>query len=140
MICRCALSRLDARTEREHTLSTQDEIKKAIGAHGQWKSRLLAAVNSGTSDFTVAQVSADNNCEFGKWLYNGIDVGAKKSPHYEEVRKMHAQFHTAAGKVLGSALAGHGAEAKASIENSAGDYSKASGDLTRGMMAWMGDT
>jgi hypothetical protein len=121
-------------------VSTQDEIKKAIGAHGLWKARLMTAVSTGSSEFTVAQVSADSNCEFGRWLYNGIDAGAKQSPHYEEVRKLHAQFHAVAGTVLGSALAGRQAEAKASIEDSSGAYSTTSGDLSRAMMAWMGES
>jgi hypothetical protein len=117
----------------------KDEIQKAISAHGMWKARLLTAVNTGSSDFTVAQVSSDQNCDFGKWLYNGIDGTTRSSPHYEEVRRLHAGFHSAAGKVLGSALGGNAPAAKASIEDQKGEYATASSTLTKALMGWMND-
>ena len=44
------------------------QIDAAIIAHDQWKARLLAAVEAGSSEFQPDQVRADERCAFGQWL------------------------------------------------------------------------
>ena len=51
-------------------MALQDEITKAIGAHGMWKTRLRMAVESGKVDYNIAEVQRDNCCEFGRWLHH----------------------------------------------------------------------
>jgi hypothetical protein len=85
----------------------KEEIKKAIGAHGMWKTRLTHAIETGKMDATVDTVRMDNQCAFGKWLYGAsLDTKDKTSPHYEEVRSQHAKFHQVASQVVELALAG----------------------------------
>jgi len=95
-------------------MTTQSEIKKAIGAHGVWKARLKTAIETGQSEyFTPETVCLDNQCNLGKWLYGAtISSDDKTSPHYEKVRMLHAEFHRVAAKVLALALAGKKAEAQ----------------------------
>lgn len=50
-------------------MSIQDEIAKAIGAHGVWKMRRRTAIDTGKADAQAADVAKDNVCPFGQWLY-----------------------------------------------------------------------
>ncbi|MET1255541.1 CZB domain-containing protein [Aliikangiella maris] len=64
-------------------MSTYDEISKAIAAHGQWKQKLRTAIDTGECESTPERVKQDNNCSFGKWLHERIDLAAKESPHLD---------------------------------------------------------
>lgn len=117
-------------------MSLAEQINKAIGAHGMWKQRLRSAIESGKSEFTIADTGRDNLCEFGKWLYGtSLSAADKASVEYKLVRDLHARFHQSAAKVLSRALAGDRAGAEASIGN-AGEFTSVSADLTRAMMGW----
>ncbi len=117
-------------------MSAQEQINKAIAAHGQWKTRLKAAVEKGSSEFQPAVVKADHNCDFGKWLH-GTDVpaGLKAKPEFQEVIQLHAAFHKAAGHVLELALSGQRAEAEKSMGQGS-EFSKLSADMIRKLMAF----
>jgi methyl-accepting chemotaxis protein len=112
-----------------------EQLDKAIGAHGMWKSRLRMAIDSGSSDFTPAIVKTDNNCEFGKWLHNEISPELKKTPIYGTVVKMHAEFHSEAGRILEMAVNGKKAEAENEIKPSS-KFATLSSSLTATMMEW----
>jgi hypothetical protein len=110
-----------------------EHIDKAIGAHGKWKIKLRQSID-GTLTLDPVEVSMDNQCEFGKWLYSFS--GAQTSdPHYTEVRALHKAFHKAAGEVVSNVLKGDKAAALASIGLS-GEYAAASSKLTVKMMEW----
>ncbi len=117
-------------------MSLQDEIKKAIGAHGMWKSRLLTAIETGKSEFAPDQIRHDNQCDFGRWLYGAaLAASAKQAPEYEACRRLHAEFHQEAAKVLGLALAGHKDKALSAMSNT-GSFADISGHLTGAMFKW----
>lgn len=114
----------------------KEEIMKAISAHGLWKSRLTQAIETGKTDATVETVRADNQCAFGKWLYGmTLDAKDKLSPHYKEVRALHAKFHEVASYVLELALSGKKQEAQRLLSLD-GEYAKVSSQLTTAMSAW----
>lgn len=113
-------------------MSLQDEISKAIGAHGMWKQRLKQAIDGGSSEFTVERVKPDNNCDFGKWLYSLGDK-EKASANFKTVRELHADFHKVAADVLGKALKGDKSAATAAMD---GAFAAASSKLTGAMMTW----
>jgi methyl-accepting chemotaxis protein len=115
-------------------MSLDDEITKAIGAHGVWKMRLRSAIDSGKSDADAVEVAKDNVCAFGQWLYGStIPAAAHASADYTAVRKLHADFHKCAAKVLDCVTHGHKAQADVLMH---GEYTKVSGDLTAAMMKW----
>lgn len=115
----------------------KEEITKAIGAHGMWKTRLTQAIETGKVEATVETVRMDNQCAFGKWLYGAsLDMNDKKSPHYEEVRKLHAKFHQVAAQVIELASVGKKREAL-QLMGLEGEYTKASSTLTASMSAWL---
>ena len=45
-----------------------ERIVHAIAAHAKWKFYLRQAIDTGTSEWTVAEVRPDDGCEFGTWL------------------------------------------------------------------------
>lgn len=115
-------------------MSLKDEITKGIGAHGLWKQRLIDAIANGKSDWKPDTVCMDNQCDFGKWLY-GASPADKKSPHYETVKSLHAQFHKVAGEILRLALSGKKSEANTAMGDNS-QYRDLSSKLTKEMMAW----
>ena len=115
-------------------MSTKDAIKNGIGAHGMWKQRLLKAIKTGESEWTPAVVCQDNQCEFGKWLYS-CSPEEKSSPHFKNVKELHAKFHKSAANVLTLALSKKQSDAEKEIA-SGSEYATNSGALTKEMMAW----
>jgi len=116
--------------------TVHQQILKAIGAHGMWKSRLHSAIENGASDVSATTVRQDNQCDFGKWLHgNDLSADVKQSEHYKNCRHLHSQFHLAAAKVLTLALSARKAEALGAMEGN-GEFSKASESLTKAMMVW----
>lgn len=83
-----------------------DQLNSAISAHSRWKSRLLMAIEQGTSDISANDARRDDQCQFGKWLNE--TPGLRKDPHYNKVHDLHKLFHQEAGKVLDLALAATG--------------------------------
>jgi methyl-accepting chemotaxis protein len=119
-------------------MSIEDEITKAIGAHGVWKMRLRAAIDTGKTDADIADVAKDNLCAFGKWLYGPtIPAAVSAGADYATARKLHADFHKCAATILECAVTGNKAKADALF---AGDYVKASSSLTAAMMKWKADS
>ncbi len=118
-------------------MSSKNEIKNAIGSHGIWKKKLKNAVDSGKIDIQISAIEAENQCNFGKWLYgNTISEKAKNSIHYQKVRELHAAFHEKASKVAQFATSGRKEVAMKMLEVN-GEFTTASADLTTSMMAWL---
>ena len=116
-------------------MSIKDEINSAIAAHGQWKHKLKKAIDTGECESTPEKVKKDNNCSFGKWLHERIDPQYKSSPYYNEVLKMHADFHSEAGEILRLALNGKPEDANKKI-GLGSPFNSISAELTRKMGEW----
>ena len=116
-------------------MSVHDEIDKAVSAHGMWKQKLRQAIDTGECESTPERVKCDNNCSFGKWLYERIDPSVKSMPHYHEIVTLHAEFHQEASAILALALKGKTDEAHQRLALG-GEFSKISANLTKKMHAW----
>lgn len=114
-----------------------NSLDKAIAAHGGWKRRLKTASETGQSEITLQTAAADNQCEFGKWLYStGVKLSAaEKGPDFELVRKLHADFHQCAAQTLGKALKRDQAGYERDVSLN-GSFTGASAKLTEAVMAW----
>jgi hypothetical protein len=110
------------------------QIDAAIITHDEWKARLLAAIESGSSQLRPETVRADQLCEFGTWFHS-LGPEFRGSLHYERVGALHAQFHEAAARVLALALAGRGVQALTSLEFGS-EYIRASVLLVDEMQLW----
>ena len=116
-------------------MSLHSEIRSAIAKHGLWKTNLKAAINTGSSEFSVATVQRDDQCIFGKWLHSLTDPAVKKSEHFIKCKELHRRFHEATAKVLALALAGKKQEAEQAMGGTS-DFGKLSATLTIAMMEW----
>ncbi len=112
------------------------QIEAAIAAHMQWLARLRTAIAQRTSEFTPAVVRFDNQCAFGRWLYQGIPGAPRGSPVFEEIRRVHAQFHEQAAAILQLAVAGRKAEAER-LMSPRGEFMTISGGLILRLRALM---
>ncbi len=112
-------------------------VRTAIGAHGAWKLKLKTAVSTGSSDTTPAIVGRDDQCQFGKWLHGqGIDDDIRAGMPYQVVRRLHAEFHQCAGRVLALGLEGKRVEANTLLE---GEYTARSEKLVTALAKWRGE-
>lgn len=102
-----------------------------------WKSRLILAIASGTSDLTVDEARRDDRCAFGKWLRDDIGALERQSPRYPEAVEVHAQFHEEAAKVLALALERKQTEALALTEQGS-PFSTAWARLATILIHWLG--
>ncbi len=110
------------------------EITSAMGAHGAWKLKLKTSIATGQFEQDVHSVSCDDRCQFGQWLHGpSIEPGTKAGVPYQVVRRLHAEFHQSAAKVLSHALKGEKAQATAVLE---GDYAERSDKLGRALLKW----
>jgi len=116
-------------------MNLQEQIRRAVGSHGLWKTRLRTAIDTGKSDVTTTTARDDRRCELGRWLQE-LDAEARKAASCQRCQGLHREFHQEAANVLSLALEGKKQEAKKSLE--AGHFAKLSAELTRAMMAWMG--
>ncbi len=118
-------------------MNFKDEIKKAVGLHGKWKKMLRDAITTGKLELHISLIKADDQCNFGKWLYGQtITQQQKDSDHYRTVRELHAAFHEKATKVAEVAASGNKAYAARMLDAN-GEFAKASAALTTSMMAWL---
>ena len=110
------------------------QINDAIGAHGAWKMRLRTAISTGQSEITARTAGCDDACKFGQWLYgSAITPAIKAGMPYQVVKRLHADFHRAAGGVMESALAGDKATATARMDD---EFSARSEVLVRALTKW----
>lgn len=117
-------------------MTTHEQIVKAIGTHGLWKTRLQKAIDQGVSDISAGAAGQDNQCDFGKWLYSGdLSAQARSSQYYQQCRDLHKQFHLEAAKVLGLALSNKKVEASRAIGLQS-EFANCSAALTKAMMDW----
>jgi len=117
-------------------MASIEELDKAIGAHGAWKTRLKTAIETGNIDVSIDVIKVDNQCAFGKWFYGPtLNPQDKTSTHYKTVKELHAEFHKVAAKVAELATSGKKADAEKMMAMG-GEYSKVSSKLTQAMIDW----
>lgn len=109
-------------------------LDHAIAAHAKWKFRLREAIKTGKSEWTVNTIGPDDRCEFGHWLI-ALPLPDRMSKEWREAKSLHARFHIAAAEVLKYALAGHKADADASMAPG-GVFADVSGRLVRALTDW----
>jgi methyl-accepting chemotaxis protein len=114
----------------------QPKIQKAIGAHGMWKTRLKAIIDSGKCEIPIESIRLDDQCDFGMWLHGStLSLQDKTTANYTKVKALHAEFHKMAASVAALAISGKAAEAK-KLLNPGGAYAETSAKLTMAMMEW----
>lgn len=110
------------------------QINDAIGAHGMWKMRLRTAIRTGMGDIDSRVATRDCECAFGKWIHGPLlDPAIKVGTPYQVIRRLHAEFHRAAGDVLANLEKGEAARAEVAMEN---EFAPRSEKLVRALTKW----
>lgn len=113
------------------------EIDKAMEAHNAWRARLAEAIRDGHLDASPHDISCDDKCMFGAWLYGpSLDEDTKSRKPYQVTRRLHAEFHVTAGEVARLAKEGKRGEAYALLDN---DFALRSETLGRALAKWRGE-
>lgn len=86
----------------------KETFDQAIVVHSNWKKHLKKAIETGTSDVTLAETKDVHQCLLGQWLDS---QEGKYLPHYTELLKMHEAFHEEAAAILQLVLLGEKTEA-----------------------------
>jgi hypothetical protein len=116
--------------------NAKEEIAKAIEAHENWKIRLSEAVESGEIDTPIEVIEKDNECEFGKWLFNSANIDYLKSTEtFNEIVLLHAEFHKLAAEISKFAINGKKSNAKKLMTEN-GEYTAISKKLINTLNNW----
>lgn len=112
-------------------MSIKEQVTQAIAAHGQWKVKFRDFMG-GKMDLDFGVVQMNNQCPFGKWL-EGEGKSQLPKDHYEDVYRLHTEFHKVAGEVVRKKKSGDIAGAQKYLD-SGGVFTMASAALTKKMM------
>ena len=74
------------------------DLTEVIISHAQWRQK-FADYLEGHGQIDLAQVEADDQCPYGRWLY-GEGLAYKDLPEFGVVVETHRRFHTVAGQVM----------------------------------------
>lgn len=108
--------------------------EKAINAHRKWKERFYIAMQK-HEQLNVAEILADDSCEFGKWLHGEAKGQFGHLASYKTCVELHAAFHQEAGKIAQDINAGNFQDANRKIITLNAPYAQASGALSVGVIA-----
>jgi hemerythrin-like metal-binding protein len=97
----------------------------AAAAHTLWKLRLRVAIERGNLP-DRAKVDADDACDLGRWLH-ASGATHRESAEFRQLTICHAEFHHAAGRVVG--LINEGKHTVALDELERGEFAKSSASV-----------
>jgi methyl-accepting chemotaxis protein len=116
-------------------MGINEEVARAFGSHTLWKTRIERAAEAGKSEFKPEDVCKDGLCTFGKWLHDPkLPADIRGSRHFAEVKRLHAEFHQAAGGAIAKAVSGDSAGARRDLEH--GAYAHAAQRFFDAMFVW----
>ncbi len=79
------------------------DFQKWIGAHRDWRRRLIAYIDGqSTEQLDETVICCDDRCELGKWIHSNGKRFYEGEGTFRQLRDDHAAFHRAAGEVVGT--------------------------------------
>ena len=116
-------------------IKVSKQIKDALVAHRKWKEQLQKAIEAGSSEFKPVVVRQDNQCAFGKWLYDEADADLQQTALFQQTKQLHATFHQETGRILEIALQGRREEATRALDLGQ-DFARLSMEINSALIAW----
>lgn len=92
----------------------KQRAETVVKAHIAWFDRLRKTVETGKSDISPAVAAHDADCEFGRWVHSELR-GLCSPGLFQDIARIHADFHRTAAQILALALDGRQAEARAQL-------------------------
>ena len=78
-----------------------NKITGAIQYHEMWKEKIDAMRATREFNMTVDEIASDCECSLGRWMYSSVFPSEIKStPAYENVRRLHEEFHKCAAELI----------------------------------------
>jgi hypothetical protein len=108
------------------------DFDSAIHAHASWKSKLACYIAKPDHSLNAATLSADNQCELGRWL-QGEGRKYAALPEFKQLVVDHAHFHKAAGEVVRKADSGERVGDEIAL-GAKSEYALASGSVVATLM------
>lgn len=91
-------------------------MKDALDAHTAWTQRLEKKLSGeNKDDIEVATVAVDHKCTLGHWIHNEAKQSFGAITEYDELKRVHADFHLKVGEVLNNVTNGNETEAKSGM-------------------------
>lgn len=92
-------------------------MKEALDAHMAWTKRIEKLLSDEEAGgYPIAKVSADHNCVLGGWIHNEAKHKFGEMQEYDELRKVHADFHLHVGGILNDVVNGNHANAEKGVK------------------------
>lgn len=108
------------------------DIDVAIGAHQNWKNRLISYLEGqSTEDLRPEVICHDDRCDLGKWIHSDGQRQLGQYSMFAELRATHKMFHQQASSVVALHQAGKKEAAKWLLD---GEYAKTSDKVVRRLM------
>ncbi len=99
-----------------------------IDVHRNWRIRLKDYVGGTSKEkLDASTIEKDNVCQLGKWMYEAMP-NMKGEAEFQELVRLHAQFHKTAASVVKASDAGKKHEA-AKMLDTASDFQKLSNQV-----------
>ena len=89
------------------TMSQINLIIKAIKNHETWLDSASYLIENRIEKISPETLRKDNVCSFSGWLRNHISPELKNLPVYNEIVKIHSEFHIEASRTLQLSIDGH---------------------------------
>jgi hypothetical protein len=109
------------------------DFDQAVAAHTAWKKKLASYLDKHDGSLKPADVSPDNKCPLGQWIY-GEGSRHSKLAEYSTLKKEHAHFHNVAADVVGRADAGRSTKEETALGSNS-EFGKASSAVVLAIMA-----
>jgi Chemoreceptor zinc-binding domain len=109
------------------------DFDQAIAAHSTWKSKLRSYLSKPDGSLKPADVSADNKCPLGQWIYTD-GPRYSKMPEYANLKSEHARFHKIASDVVRRADSGQSVSEETALGANS-EFSKASSAVVVAILA-----
>ncbi len=108
------------------------DFDQAIAAHAAWKTKLGRYLKNPDGSLQAAELSQDNKCALGQWIY-GEGGKYAKLPDFAKLKTEHARFHKAVGDVVRRAASGQSVTQETSL-GSRSEFMQASTSVVTAIM------
>lgn len=93
------------------------DMKGALEAHMRWVKRLEGKITGDNHEqLDVATVASDCECTLGKWLHGTARKQFRDSADYQDLCRVHADFHLKAGEILNNVVNGDEDKANSNLK------------------------
>ncbi|POT57830.1 hypothetical protein C3432_07765 [Citrobacter amalonaticus] len=80
-------------------------VKSALDAHCRWRDKLISIINGTDTVTNLSELGMDDRCELGQWLHSVGESQYSSMSEFQELMKLHHDFHRCVQEVVDIYLA-----------------------------------